>query len=263
MPPKKTPKPLNNGKGSMKYFIIFCLLCTSKLYASDSIRVAVAANFRAPLQALIKDYKEIQPQQHIQFSSASSGTLYQQVLHGAPFHIFLSADSRYPLQLEQQNIISTNSRHTYAHGELVLWAPKQTWRNVQSLTPAVSSTLTLATANPKTAPYGRAASEVIAALSLQPKKIVRGHSIAQTHQFIVSGNVDAGFVARSQVLERNNVLRISPKLYAPIEQQMALLTPDNATAANFYQYLLSPRAQHLITKLGYLSSTEALHVAAD
>lgn len=247
----------------MKYVFLLCLFYASNLYASDSIRVAVAANFRAPLQVLIKDYQEIQPQQEIRFSSASSGTLYQQVIHGAPFDLFLSADSRYPQQLEQQKIISANNRHTYALGELVLWAPNKSWLSLQSLTPALSSKLTLATANPKTAPYGQAADEVITALSLQPQKIARGHSIAQAHQFIASGNADAGFVARSQVIDHANVLAIAPELYTPIEQQVALLSPNNSTASDFYRYLLSPRAQAIIARHGYLNTTEVFNVAAD
>lgn len=230
--------------------------------ASENIRVAVAANFRAPLQQLIEDYKEAHPQQTIHVSSASSGTLYQQVLHGAPFDLFLSADSRYPKQLEKNRIISANNRHTYAVGELVLWAPQKSWLSLHALTPILSSQLTLATANAKTAPYGRAAAEVITALSLQPKKIARGHSISQTHQFIASGNVDAGFVARSQVLDQINVIAIDTSLYSPIEQQMVLLSPQHSNANNFYHYLLSARAQKIIQQLGYRAAGES-DLAAD
>lgn len=267
MPQKKIPVRLSNGKRVVMRRFLLCLLgvlstIASTSYAGDSIRVAVAANFRAPLQQLIKDYREVHPQQVIQFSSASSGTLYQQVLHGAPFNIFLSADRRYPEQLEKNNIISAKGRHTYALGELVLWVPKQSWNSLQALTPALSKKLTLAIANPKTAPYGRAAEKLITALSLHPKKIVRGHSIAQTHQFIASGNVDGGFVARSQVLNQKNVISVDVNLYAPIEQQMALLKPSNSSARQFYQYLLSPRAQKIIQKLGY-RSPEDLHLATD
>lgn len=249
----------------MKYIALcFSLFAAYSHYscAEDSIRVAVAANFRAPLQALIKDYQTLQPQHIIYYSSGSSGTLYQQIRHSAPFNIFLSADCRYPEQLEEQKIIAATQRHTYALGELVLWAPKKQWQGLDALTPDTSRALTLATANPKTAPYGRAASEVIAALALSPVKIARGHSIAQTHQFIASGNVDAGFVARSQVLNQQGVIAIDGNLYNPIEQQMALLTPDNEIAQYFYQYLLSDRAQNIIQQLGYRRA-EALHLAAD
>lgn len=238
-------------------------LSQSAFAATDELRVAVAANFRAPLQQLIGQYQKQQSQQQhpvtdIKVSSGSSGSLYQQVIHGAPYQIFLSANARYPLELQQNGLIAEGYRHTYARGELVVWQPKLPLTQLTDLTSGAIQTsryprLTIAIANPKTAPYGQAAQQLLEQLQIDKNiKVIRAHSIAQAHQFIASGNAQAAFLARSQVLEHSEqVLSIDPSLYSPIEQQMVLLKKHSAAALDFYQYLLSAAAQRLIVEMGY------------
>ena len=212
--------------------------------------IAVSANFRSTLEVLIKDYKRQFPNINITFSSGSSGSLYQQILHGAPYQLFLSADTRYPKQLEQQHKAIAGSRRTYALGELVLWSPKQYLNSIQQLT----NSSILALANPKTAPYGRAASEVLTHLSRPNLKQVQGHSISQAHQFVASGNADVGLLARSQVIQDiQHVTTIDPNLYQPIKQQMVLLSKNNIAAKDFFHYLISEQAQAIIQASGYKS----------
>ncbi len=249
MPQNLTLLLPRDGRSIVIRSLLLILLILQPLAANASahFRIAVAANFRSTLEIILEQYRAAQPDVSIEFSSGSSGSLYQQILHGAPYQLFLSADSRYPKQLEAQGLLHANFRATYAIGELVLWAPLAPLHHAKQ----ISSSITLAVANPKTAPYGRAAAEVIAALSLQPLKIIQGHSIAQVHQFVASGNADAGFIARSQVLNTGQVISIEKNLYNPIQQQMALLTPDNSAAKDFYRYLLTPAAQQIIRQHGY------------
>ncbi|MCH8854128.1 MAG: molybdate ABC transporter substrate-binding protein [Planctomycetes bacterium] len=179
--------------------------------------------------------------------SASSGILFTQINHGAPFDVFLSADARRPAILAKKNQTET---FVYAIGQLAFWSPKQTGIDRRSL---IAFEGNLALANPRIAPYGIAAMESLRNLKPGHKKLVHGMNVNQAFQFVDSGNAGAGLVALSQRtnLPTTNYWLIPENLYAPIEQHGILLSRENPDAIEFVDYLQSPTARALIAKSGY------------
>nr|VFJ57495.1 MAG: molybdate transport system substrate-binding protein [Candidatus Kentron sp. FM]VFJ72381.1 MAG: molybdate transport system substrate-binding protein [Candidatus Kentron sp. FM]VFK19819.1 MAG: molybdate transport system substrate-binding protein [Candidatus Kentron sp. FM] len=246
-----------------------CWALLSGQVFAQTVHVAVASNFADTLRLLTKAYPESPPPE-FKISAASTGKLFAQIHHGAPFHLFLAADARRPALLVKSGDAVAETLFTYAMGRLVLWRPIATGGTQQALS---HHTLTgpihrLAMANPKTAPYGRAAEETLRALGLWEKlqpKLVRGENIGQTYQFVATGAAEMGFVAWSQILwrirsgrtpgeERAGQRWIVPSsLHAPLIQQAVLLQAgaDNPAARRFLAFLQSPGARELIRAQGY------------
>jgi molybdate transport system substrate-binding protein len=187
-------------KTGLGMWVVVWLLALPQVVWSGEVYVAVASNFLNPLKEIATRYKQDTGDRLI-LVSGSTGKLYAQVRHGAPFDVLLAADSKRPALLEREGVGVVGTRFTYAVGALVLWSlePGRV-RGEESL--AQMSKGKLAIANPKTAPYGRAARQVLESLGfwkkLQPF-LVRGENIAQTLQFVATGNATLGFVAKSQV----------------------------------------------------------------
>ena len=197
-------------------FVVFRFLCLFLLLAlclpiSDSlpvaaeeVRVAVASNFLSTFQSLAREFEK-HTGHTVVISPGSSGKLYAQITHGAPFDIFFSADDQRPRLLEEEGLAVKGTRFPYAVGRLTLWslAPDMLKDNGPDVLRQAAFSH-LAIANPKTAPYGKAAEQVLQALGLwdtvQPK-LVQGENIGQTLQFVASQNADLGFVALSQILD--------------------------------------------------------------
>lgn len=225
--------------------------------AERPLHIAAAANFAAPLKSLIQTF-ETYHGLNVILSTGSTGKLYAQIRNGAPFHIFLSADQERAALLEKNGLILPNQRFTYALGKLVLFSAlrQETAVSRHSLyDPALSH---LALANPKTAPYGAAARQVLETLKLNGGnhiKYVRGENIGQTYQFVASGNVKLGFVALSQVLNhpKEQFWVIPQNLYPPIYQDAVLLktATNHKTAHAFFTFLQSPKARKIIQNHGY------------
>ncbi|PJE80893.1 Molybdate-binding periplasmic protein [invertebrate metagenome] len=220
-----------------------------------SLKVAVAANFKPILEQLVKDFKRKYSYQ-VSLSFASSGTFYNQISHGAPYDVFLSADRKRPEMLEQEQKTIEGSRLTYAYGELALWHKDV---NRLTLDDLIHQNGHIAIANPDTAPYGVAAVETLKHNHLLEKlknKLVRGTSIQQTWQFVDSGNASAGFVALSQVIGHVDPTsyRIIPNNnYSPIQQDMVILRSSQhiKAAREFSRFLLSEHSQQYIEAHGY------------
>lgn len=221
-----------------------------------SIKVAVASNFQSTAQSLARLFAQQSGHQVI-ISSASSGKLYAQILHGAPFDVFLSADSHRPELLQQHGRMVEGSRLTYAIGQLVLWVPDTGLSFSHSTDLLSESYRHIAMANPKTAPFGMAAQQSLMAMGLWHKlqgKLVLGENVSQAMQFAQSGHAQASFVALSMMLATN----VSPQRYrlieqgnyATIEQQMVLLK-ENQAAKRFWQFLQSSHARAVIQTEGY------------
>jgi molybdate transport system substrate-binding protein len=224
--------------------------------AADTVRIAVASNFANLARQLVADFETHHPQRVV-LSIGATGKHYAQIVNGAPFDVFLAADSARPERLEREGRSVPGSRFVYAVGELVAWAPRLPGLEF----PAGlldDSADRIAIANPRLAPYGRAAKEVLQALgawdSLRPK-IVRGENVGQALQFVHSGNADIGLVAHAQLLALGESAVgsrwVVPRhLYSPIEQQAVLLS-DHPAARAFLAYLQSAEAQALIRAGGY------------
>lgn len=226
---------------------------------AGEVLVAVAANFTDASRLLAERFAQHTGHQ-ARISYGSTGKLYAQIEHGAPFEVFLAADSRRPALAEEQGLAVSGSRFTYARGKLVLWSPQPGRFEDGEDYLATPGTRPLAIANPRTAPYGLAAQQVLEHLRLWPawqSHLVRGDSIAQTFQFVASGNAEAGFVALSQVRawpDQNGALWPVPdSYYQPITQQAVLLKrgEGNPAATAWLDFLRSAPARAVIEQFGY------------
>jgi molybdate transport system substrate-binding protein len=246
--------------GSIKWVCLLLLGFTLTGHAEQKVRVAVAANFKPTLERIAQQYHQRQPQAQIVISSASTGVLYAQIQHGAPFDIFLSADSARPKLLEQQGLTFKGSRQNYALGQLVLWAPHEQLTGQNSLAGLQGK---LAIANPKLAPFGQAAKVALQRLaywqSVEPH-LVMTNNVQQVNQLMISGAAQMGFVALSQVLDepRHQYWLLPTHYYPPITQQMVILNRGKTGGAEhvqavsaFFDYILSTEGQSIIRKNGY------------
>lgn len=227
---------------------------------ADEVKVAVAANFTAPMQKIAAEFERDTGHKAL-VSTGATGAFYAQIKNGAPFEVFLSADDETPAKLETEGASVKGSRFTYAIGKLVLWSARPGLVDGKGEILRKGDFSKLALANPKTAPYGAAALEVMKKLgvrdALQPK-IVQGENISQTFQFVSTGNADLGFVALSQVWE-NGALKggsawLVPQAdYAPIRQDALLLgTGAGKPAAQaLLKYLQGDKAKAVIKSYGY------------
>jgi molybdate transport system substrate-binding protein len=223
-------------------------------------QVAVAANFAEPMKALAA-LLEKTTGHTLKISTGASGAIYTQIRNGAPFDAFLSADNERPERLEQDGLAQPGTRFTYATGRLVLWSAKAGRVDDQGAVLRAADLGKVAFANPRTAPYGAAAVQVIQQLGLSAAitpKLVQGESIGQTFAFVTTGNADVGFVALSQVLEGGRLKAgsmwvIPQTLYEPLRQDAVLLKrgAGNEAARALLQLLKSADGQALIRAAGY------------
>lgn len=242
-----------------------CLLCffmvlnSAGVWAED-VEVAVAANFIKPMEQLAAHFEQATGNTLV-VSFGSSGKLLEQIRNGAPFKVFLSADQTKPQTVEDEKLDVPGSRFTYAIGKLVLWSAKEGTVDNQGEVLKTGSFGHIAIANPKTAPYGSAALETmgkLGVLEVLQAKIVQGESIAQTREFVSSGNAELGFIALSQVIRDGRISEgsgwlVSPELYSPLKQDAVLLkTGENSTGAKaLMDYLHSDEARAVIESFGY------------
>lgn len=226
---------------------------------AETTHVATASNFSQPLQLLAQSFEE-KSGHKVHISAASTGKLYAQIKHGAPYHLFFAADQKRPEKLVQEGLAVPGSRFTYAVGQLALWAPRQQFTGDAITLISQTNLRRFSIANPKTAPYGMAAQQTLKALNVWAQlqgKLVQGENIAQTYQFIASGAAEMGLVANSQLTEgakSNGYFWVVPQdLHQPIYQDAVLLKrgANNPAAKAFYNFLRSDSAKTLISTLGY------------
>ena len=241
----------------MRVLLALALLLPPATALAETALITVAANFAKPAERLIQGFAAESGHQ-IEISTGSTGNLAAQIRNGAPFTLFLAADERRPAELEAEGLAVAGSRFTYAVGRLVLWGPDPRWVLIDPAASLKDPELKhLAIANPELAPYGRAAQEALMALGVWDavqQKLVRGEDIAQTYQFVASGNAELGFVALSQVLDQSGSRWEVPQdLYTPIRQQAVLLRPGEGSPAAkaFLDYLRSEPAREIIRAAGY------------
>ncbi|MBE1301567.1 MAG: molybdate ABC transporter substrate-binding protein [Alteromonadaceae bacterium] len=244
---------------SYKLLLALMLLVTFVTCSyADTLKIAVASNFIKPMQRISSQFER----EHgiaVISSFASSGKLYAQISHGAPYDLFLSADQDKPVALIEKGLALQESRFTYATGVLMLYRNNS---DIPLLFPEILQSEKLkriALANPKLAPYGRAAQEVLNEFGLLERDgitLVMGENIGQTYQFAFSGNVDIGLVALSQVIaldSQDQSLPIPTNLYSPIKQDAVMLNASKQPQASrlFLQYLKTEQVRDIITEFGY------------
>lgn len=238
--------------------LLFGLL--TNLATADEIHVAVAANFAAPMEKIAVEFARDTGNKAL-ISSGGTGKLYAQIKNGAPFDVFLSADETTPAKLKKEGLGVAGSRFPYAFGRLVLWSPKPGYVDSHGNILKQGQFRHLTIANPKLAPYGHAAQEVLEKLglwqSLQPR-LVFGENIAQAHQFASSGNAELGFVALSQIRQdstehQGSFWLVPQALHAPLRQDAILLASGKGKTAaeQLLKYLKSDKATTIIKRYGY------------
>lgn len=227
---------------------------------AEKVHVAVAANFAVPMEKIASAFARDTGHQAI-LSFGSTGALYAQIIHGAPFLVFLAADQATPRRLVSDDRVVAGSAFTYAVGKLVLWSPNPELVDAEGKILFSGQFSRVAIANPDTAPYGKAAIEVLDKRDLLKHvrpKLVRGNNIAQAFQFVSSGSAEIGFIALSQVYQNGKITSGSAWMipdgdYTPIRQDAVLLKEgaNNAAASALMDYLRSDSARTIIASYGY------------
>ncbi len=237
-----------------RILIAAALLTTTALPAfAESVNVAVAANFTAVAQELEPIF-EAETGHELELSFGATGQFYTQISQGAPFGVFLAADTARPELAVTEGFAVEGTFFVYAQGRLALFGPS---RDMSDGEAALNSDFSqIAIADPQAAPYGKAAVETLTALGLYEAiepKVVWGENISQTLQFVDTGNAELGFVAASQVLDKDDKWIVPEELHAPTAQGAVLLKEGeaNPAAIAFLEFLKSDQAVAIIEAAGY------------
>jgi molybdate transport system substrate-binding protein len=251
----------------ISWFSWLCALSICSSFAgvahAEELNVAVAANFLGTLQRLAPLFEKATGHKLVP-SPGSSGQIYAQIQRGAPYDVFLSADSDRPAKLEAEGLAVKGSRFTYAIGRLVLWSPKPSVVDAKGEVLKKPQLGFVSLADPKTAPYGAAAEQALTALKLlEPlraaSKLVYGESIAQAQQFVISGHAELGFVALSQVTDAAGKVSgshwlVPDALYKRLDQDAVVLSGSSkkSLAQQFLGWLRTDaKATALVRASGY------------
>ncbi|WP_109436965.1 molybdate ABC transporter substrate-binding protein [Aquimarina sp. AU119] len=226
---------------------------------NNKVTIAVASNMRYAIEDIAKKFTQ-KTGIVCELIISSSGKLTAQIKEGAPYHIFISANMKYPYELFE-NGLTTKNPEIYAYGKLILWTM------IDDITPSLQMLENkqikhIALANPKTAPYGSSTIEILEHYELYDNlkhKLVFGESISQTNQFIVSKSAEIGFTSKSVVLSsqmknKGNWVDIDKAVYSPITQGVVMIKQKNSVAANtkqFYNFLFSSDARGILEGYGY------------
>ena len=224
----------------------------------ETLNIAVASNFVAAMQSIEQAF-EADSEHDIRIIRGSSGKHYAQILNGAPFDVFLSADQLRPRRLVEEGIADESGLATYAQGQLALWSRDKGLELGREYLLNSNNYRVIAIANPRLAPYGQAAMEVLSSLgldSLVSERLVMGENIAQAFQFAFSGNADLGLLAYSQTLSpnirsRGSVWLVPSEMHQPIKQDMLILS-DSAAAREFANFMKSTEVRNILRSGGYL-----------
>ncbi len=240
--------------------LLAAFLLASTACRADTLQLAVAANFAAPLKAIAALFEQ-ETGHRVLATTGATGRFYAQIKNGAPFDVFLAADEDTAIRLEKEGDAVANTRFSYATGRLVLWSARAGVVDAAGDVLKTGKFSHLALASPKLAPYGVAAVQSLTRLGLlaavEPKFVI-GESLGQTYSFIETGNAELGFVALAQVIENGRIKSgsgwlVPPDLHKPIIQDAVLLKhgKDNAAAQAFLQFLKSEKIKALIRDFGY------------
>lgn len=243
--------------------LLLALLMAATPLRADEVRVAVATNFAVPLARIAEGFRAATGHE-VKASAGPTGRFVAQITAGgAPFEVLIAADGDTPRRLLASGHAVAGSAFTYATGQLVLWSAQPGLVDADGAVLAQTSRFhKLAIANPKVAPYGAAALQVLQARGLAERlapRLVTGESVAQAHQFVASGNAELGFVARSQVAlpgrpVTGSMWLVPSSLHQPIRQDAVLLQAGAAkpAARALLDYLKSEPAKAVIAAYGYL-----------
>ena len=245
----------------MKRLLLSFIFIISTLSAGN-INIAVAANVSYAINDLKREFKKLYPDTNVRVTLGGSGKLTAQIKNGAPYHLFMSANMRYPETLYAEGFATTKPL-IYAQGSLAYFSgKKQDFSNGMELVQR-EDIEKIAVANPKTAPYGKATEEALRNAHVYEKvksKFVYGESISQTVSYAVTA-ADMGFIAKSSLFspvmtkykKGVNWAEVDSKLYTPINQGIVILKNAelNDEVAAFYDFMLSSKAKKILNDFGY------------
>lgn len=252
---------LSNLARFLRLFVLLPLALGMSFSAyAGEVKVAVAANFTAPMRVIAQMFEKDTGHKAV-LAFGATGQFYAQIKNGAPFDILLAADEKTPHRIADEGLGLKETQLTYATGKLVLWSKDPNLVDDKGQVLKSGNFAKIAIANPKLAPYGVAAMEVLEALELQSAlspRFVEGASIGQTFQFVASGNAPLGFVALSQVFEQGRIKTgsawiIPSNLHAPIRQDLIVLNSGKGKVATdaLLVYMRSDAAKAVIRSFGY------------
>lgn len=241
----------------LRLLVALLLVGSSAHPWADEIVVAAASNFLATMNALAPRFSA-ETGHTITITSGSTAKLYQQIVHGAPFDVLMSADQMHVDRLVKEGKAVAASRMTYARGRLVLWAGGKPLKGPPQAILADPRWRRIAIANPAVAPYGVAAMQVFAALSIESRvsaRLVYGESIAQAHVMVATGGAQLGVLSLSQVYSDDPAtwVAIDDSLYSPILQDAVLLNraARNLAGQSFMKFVQGPGGREIIQSFGY------------
>lgn len=247
---------------TVKLLLALWLSLTASHLVAEQLTIAVASNFAIPMREIGRAFEQ-ESDHKVRFAFGSSGKLAAQILQGAPFAAFFSADQHKPALLTEKGVVTEGSQFTYAIGRLALWSSDSGIDPLAQLKNGHYRKLALA--NPKLAPYGEAAVEVLESLGMaqtSAPKWVQGENIAQTYQFVESGNAELGFVAYSQIYTGGQLIKgaawlIPDKLHRVIRQDAVLLgTKQSVAARQFMHFMRGAKVRAIMEGYGYQTDSE-------
>lgn len=245
----------------LRKFILTLILFSLQSISAQAVTIAVAANMKDAFGEINSAFKAAgNPEVRVVYGS--SGNFTAQIMNGAPFNLFISADEHFPLELYKQGK-AVDEGAIYAIGKLALITKNSSdMKLVDSkadIARAIVRANKIAIAKPELAPYGKAAVEYLKAeglWDLAKDKLIYGDNIGVATMYVVSGAADLGFTALSlaksaEVSKDTNFILVNSKLYEPIKQRMVLIKGAPKEAVALYQFMQTPTAKSILQKYGY------------
>ncbi len=245
-----------------KLLIFACLFAAAQAaHAGEKITIAAASDLKFALDEIVVLFGKTHPADRVETIYGSSGKFQAQIRQGAPFDMYFSADIAYPRKLKEEGFAASEVQ-PYAVGRIVLWSPSRDAAKMTLADLADPSIQKIAIANPKHAPYGKRAEEALKAAGVWEKveaRLVYGENIAQTAQFVQSGNAEIGIIALSLALnpalaQRGAYALISDTLHRPLEQGFIVTrrAVGNPLAQSFARFMSGSEAREIMRRYGFV-----------
>ncbi|MDP1524610.1 MAG: molybdate ABC transporter substrate-binding protein [Rhodocyclaceae bacterium] len=242
------------------FFTAVLFVCAGPLWAADKVTVAAAADLKFALEEVVATFNRTHPGKTVETIYGSSGKFYTQIRQGAPFDMYFSADIAYPRLLEKDGFAASPTER-YAIGRIVLWSQTRDASKMTLADLAAPSIRKIAIANPKHAPYGKRAEEALRVAGVWDTvqdRLVLGENIAQTAQFVQTGNADIGIIALALALNKELAVKggyalIDDKLHESLDQGFIITkrAAANKLAKQFAAYMGSPEARRIMVNYGF------------
>lgn len=245
----------------LRPMLFVCSLLFAAMAHAEKITVAAAADLKFAMDEIVTIFKRGHPADQVDVIYGSSGKFHTQIQQGAPYDLYFSADIGFPRALVKAGLAGSEAK-PYAFGRIVLWSASMDASKMTLASLTDPKITRIAIANPKHAPYGKRAEEALRASRLWEKvesKLVYGENIAQTAQFVQTGNAQVGVIALAlavnpELAGKGGYWLIPDKLHEPLEQGFVITkrAESNVLAKQFADYMGSKPARAVMTKYGFV-----------